>query len=348
MFSVSQKEKIFFTEHLSLMIKGGIPLSEAIETLKEESRSSTFKKALTGILSQTLEGQKLSESFKLYPKIFDKFFCNVVKVGEESGTLEDSLKYLAQHQRSDYEIKKKVKGALIYPMIIIIVALIVALGITFFVLPRILNIFEVWEIKPPLMTRILIKTANSLRENFPLFLGGIIFVFLIIKLLQKIKFFKFLSDQIKLSLPFVGEIIKNLNLTRFSRTFYTLLKSGVPLLEAIEISIETSPNEVFKKSLRQVKQRVEQGEKISQGLKETKVFPLVFSQMVLIGEKSGTLEESFLYLANFYEREVDYTLKNLAGILEPILLVLVGLFVAFVAIAIIIPIYRFVGALSFH
>ena len=348
MFSVSQKEKIFFTEHLSLMIKGGIPLSEAIETLKEESRSSTFKKALTGILSQTLEGQKLSESFKLYPKIFDKFFCNVVKVGEESGTLEDSLKYLAQHQRSDYEIKKKVKGALIYPMIIIIVALIVALGITFFVLPRILNIFEVWEIKPPLMTRILIKTANSLRENFPLFLASIIFVFLIIKLLQKIKFFKFLSDQIKLSLPFVGEIIKNLNLTRFSRTFYTLLKSGVPLLEAIEISIETSPNEVFKKSLRQVKQRVEQGEKISQGLKETKVFPLVFSQMVLIGEKSGTLEESFLYLANFYEREVDYTLKNLAGILEPILLVLVGLFVAFVAIAIIIPIYRFVGALSFH
>jgi type IV pilus assembly protein PilC len=345
MFSVSQKEKIFFTEHLSLMIKGGIPLNEAIETLKEETKSSTFKKALTKILSRILEGQKLSESFSLFPRIFDKFFCSVVKVGEESGTLEESLKYLARHLRSDYEMKKKVKGALIYPTIIIIVALIVALGVTFFVLPKILDIFQLLEIELPLATRILIKGTYFLRKNFLFFIAGIIIFLFILKLLQKINFFKFLSDKIVLSLPFIGGIIKNINLARFCRTFFTLLKSGVPILETIEISIDTNLNEVFRKRLKQVKQRVEQGQKISQGLKEAKIFPAVFAEMVLIGEKSGTLEESFLYLANFYEREVDYTLKNLAGILEPILLILVGLFVAFVALAIIIPIYKFVGAL---
>jgi len=349
MFSISQKEKIFFTEHLSLMIKGGIPLSEAINTLKDEAKSSALKKALEDILKRTLEGQKLSESFQLYPKIFNKFFCSVVKIGEESGTLEESLKYLAQHLRSDYEMKKKVRSALVYPIIIIVVALIIALAITFFVLPKILNIFQVLQLELPLATKILIGGATFLRKDFVFLISGIIILVFIFKLLQKIKFVKFLSDKISLSLPFVGQTIKNLNLARFSRTFFTLLKSGVPVLEAIEISIDTNSNEVFKEGLRLVKLRVEQGQKISQGLKETsKLFPSVFSEMVLIGEKSGSLEESFFYLANFYEREVDYTLKNLAGILEPVLLILVGLFVAFVALAIIIPIYRFVGALSFH
>ena len=145
------------------------------------------------------------------------------------------------------------------------------------------------------------------------------------------------------------EILRNLNLARFSRTFYTLLKSGMPILDALDICIETHPNEVFKKNLNFVKLRVERGEKMSQGQKEfPKIFPSVFSQMVAIGEKSGTLEESFLYLANFYEEEIDSTLKNLSGILEPILLILVGAFVAFIAISIIIPIYRFVGFLRFR
>lgn len=349
MFFVSQKEKIFFTEHLSLMIKGGIPISEAIETLRNETKSSTFRKALDGVSKRILEGQRLSKSFELYPRIFSNFFCNVVRVGEESGTLEESLKYLAQQLKSDYEMGRRVKGALIYPIIIIIVTIIVAMAVTFFVLPKIVGLFQILEIELPIATRILIKTASFLKRNFILLIIGIILSILIFKILQRLKFFKFYFDKTSLSLPFVSQIFKNLNLARFSRTFFTLLKSGMPILEALEICANTHPNEVFKKNLFSVRLGVERGEKISQGLKESsKIFPSVFSQMVVIGERSGTLEESFLYLANFYEGEVDSVLKNLSGVLEPILLIFVGVFVAFVALAIIIPIYRFVGALRFR
>ena len=346
---VSQKEKIFFAEHLSLLIKGGIPLSEALETLANEAKSRVFRKSLADVSKKILEGQRLSQALQNYPKIFDTFFCNVVKVGEESGTLEENLRYLAQQLKSDYEIKKKVSGALIYPIIVIILALVIAFSITFFVLPKITGLFQILEIQLPLTTRILINTTSFLKRNFLFLILGIVFLILIFKILQRIKFFKFYFDSLSLSLPFFSQILKNLNLARFSRTFYTLLKSGMPILEVLDICIETHPNEVFKKNLTFVKLRVERGEKMSQGQKEfPKTFPSIFSQMVAIGEKSGTLEESFLYLANFYEGEIDSTLKNLSGILEPILLILVGAFVAFIAISIIIPIYRFVGSLRFH
>jgi type IV pilus assembly protein PilC len=239
-----------------------------------------------------------------------------------------------------------VRGALIYPAIIIMVALVIALAVTFFVLPRITGLFQILEIELPLATQVLITFASFLRNNFILILFGILLLVVIINLLQRFRFFKFYFDKIRLYLPFVGSIFQNLGLARFSRTFFTLLKSGMPVLGALEICSETHPNEVFSRNILTVRLGVERGEKISQGLKKSpRIFPAIFSQMVLIGEKSGTLEESFLYLANFYEREVDSTLKNLSGILEPILLILVGIFVAFIALAIIIPIYRFIGAL---
>jgi len=349
MFSVSQKEKIFFTEYLSLLIKGGIPISEAIETLKNEAKSLIFKKALDDILKKILEGQRLNQSLRSHPKIFDNFFCNVVQVGEESGTLEENLKYLSTQLKSDYEMQKRVRGALLYPLIVLILALIIALTITFFVLPKVMSLLQILEIELPLATRVLIKTSSFLKRNFIILTAGIFLLIFLFRILKNLKFFKFFLDKTSLSLPFFNQIFKNLNLARFARTFYTLLKSGVPILDAFNICIETHPNEVFKKNLILVKSGVERGEKISQGLKGTsQIFPSIFSQMVAIGEKSGALEESFLYLTNFYEGEVDSALKNLSGILEPILLIFVGVFVAFVALATIIPIYRFVGTLHFR
>lgn len=349
MFSVSQKEKIFFAEHLSLLIKGGIPISDAIETLKDGTKSPVFKKILDDVLKRILEGQKLSKSLEFYPKIFNKFFCSLVKIGEESGTLQENLKYLAQHLRSNYEMEKKIKGALIYPIIVIIVGFFIAFVVTFFVLPKITNLFQILKIELPLATKILIKTATFLKNYFLLLAILVILLIFLFKLLQKINFFKFYFDKITLSFPFVGQIFKDIGLARFAQTFFTLLKGGVPVLESFEICIDTHPNNVFKKHLILAKSRIEGGEKISQSLKESsRVFPSIFTQMVAIGEKSGTLEESLLYLTHFYEEEVESTLKNLSEILEPVLLIFVGIFVAFIALAVIIPIYRFVGNLRFR
>ena len=345
MFALT-KEKMFFSEHLSLMIKGGASISEAIETLKKGTKLRSFKKALDDVLKRILQGEALNKSLARHPKVFDKFFCDIVRVGEESGTLEENLKYLSVQLREEFEMKKKIRGALIYPSLVIILALIIIFVVSFFVLPRFLNLFSALKISLPLATKILIAFSSFLTNYWIGLLIGLFLGILIFRIVIKLKFVKLFFDRIFLSFPVFSKIIKNINLARFSRTFYTLLKSGVPVLGSLDICGNIIPNEVYKKSLSSVTFRVAEGRKISGELKKNpNLFPAVFSQMVVVGERSGSLEDSFLYLAEFHEREVDSTLKNLSNILEPFLLILVGIFVCFIGLAIITPIYKFTGGL---
>jgi len=344
MFSVPQKEKMFFAEHLSLMIKGGISITEALETLRDEARNKDFKKAIGDILKRISEGETLSRSLEEHPKIFDSFFSNAVRVGEESGSLEENLKYLSESMRSEYEMQGTVKSAMAYPIIIIIMAFGIALGVSFFILPKLTQLFQILGVELPFLTRVLINSVSLLQKY------GILIVILIVlglfgfRMLLRVRKIKFLFDKTVLSLPFTGSISKNISLARFARTFFTLLKSGMPILESLEICSRSISNEVYKQKILEVRSAVEKGEKISQGLKnDPKIFFPIFSQMVSVGEKSGTLEESFLYLAKFYERETSQTLKNISAIIEPALLIIVGLFVAFIALAVITPIYKFTG-----
>lgn len=347
MFSVSPKEKMLFAEHLSLLLKGGTSLPESMEVLEEEAKSQGLKKALGDVLKKISEGETLSRSLGQHPKIFDSFFQNVVKIGEKSGTLEENLNYLSSYIRSRYSLRRKIKGALMYPALIVSLALIIVSLITVFVLPRIVNLLETIQVELPLATKILIGSGTFLRDYWFWVLLGFLLFFLIFKLLQRIKLVRFYWDKFTLSLPFFGEINKNLNLARFSRTFYTLFKSGTSILEALDICIDTLSNEVFKSKLRLIRIKVERGEKLSDGLKEYPgVFPLVFSQMIVVGERTGALEDSLLYLTEFYEGEVDSAVKNLSGLLEPILLIFVGVLVAFIALSIITPIYKLIGNLQ--
>lgn len=344
---ISQKEKIFFIEQLFLILKGGMPISEALEVLKEEAKSRAFKKALDDILKRVLEGESLSESFKHHPKIFDNFFQNIIKIGEKSGTLEENLKYLSTYLSNYYSLGRKVKSALIYPAIIIVLAVAIALVVAFFVLPKIINVFKSLGITQlPLATRLLMGSADFLQKYWYFLLGGIILIFFFLRIIQRIKIIKFYFHKTSLFLPIYGQIVKNLTLAKFSRTFYTLLKSGVPILESFDIFIDTMTNEAFKRNLILVRAGVERGEKISQNFKKfPRYFPPVFSEMILVGEKSGSLEDSLLYLTEFYEREVDTTLKDISNLIEPVLLILVGILVCFVTLAIIVPIYNFTGSL---
>lgn len=346
MLFVSQKEKMFFAEHLSLMIKGGIPISEALEILRKETKSWIFKKALDDILKRILEGERLNKSMERHPKVFNNFFRSIIRAGEEGGTLEENLKYLSFFLRSEYSLRKKILGALIYPVIILVIALVIVLIITFFVLPKLFKLFQSLEVQLPLSTKILLSSGSFLQKYWIFILSGIFIYFLIMRILKTFRFARFYIDKRNLFLPIFGRIEKNRNLAEFSQVFSALLKSGVPILEGLDICINTLQNEVYRKKLLQIRFGVERGEKISKGLKKfPKIFPLIFSQMVLVGEKTGSLEESFLYLAEFYEREVDGAVKNLSSLIEPILLVLVGFFVAFVALSIITPIYQITSGL---
>lgn len=349
MFSVSQKEKIFFAEHLALMIKGGLTITESLETLREQTRSRKFKKTLESVLKRVLKGESLAQSFSRHPSVFNKFFCSIVGVGEESGTLEENLNYLTLQLRKDYDLKRKVKSAMIYPILVVCLALGIAFFVTLFVLPKVIDLFKNLDMDVPLTTKILISFTYFFKENWPFVIVGFFLFVVLINVLLKIKSIRFFFHKIIISLPIFGNIIKDINLARFSRTFYTLLKSGMPLIEALETCNRTLPNDVYKRNLNLAKQRIEKGEKISESLGAfPQTFSPIFTRMILVGEKSGTLEESFLYLATFHEEEVDTSLKNLSGLLEPILLIFVGLLVGFIAFSVIIPIYRFVGGLRFN
>jgi len=346
MFVDSTKEKIFLVRHLYLMVKGGFLVSEAIESIKEEVKSRALRKALEDILKRILAGESLHKSISRHPNVFSPFYQSIIRIGEESGSLENNLNYLAGQIQSDYDTRRKIKGAMLYPLIVIVLAVTIALAVTIFILPKILNIFEVLDIKLPFTTIILITSVHFLQKNWLFLLVGMLLLVITVKLLRKILFFRYYFDRFLLSFPVSGQITKNMNLSRFAQSFYTLLKSGVPILESIDIISRTITNEVFKKDLVALRLEVEKGGRVSQGLKSSrKTFPSIFTQMVAVGERSGSLENSLRYLAKFYQKEVNASLKTLTGVLEPILLVCVGLFVAFIALSIITPIYQFSGSL---
>lgn len=341
---ISQVEKIFFAEHLSLMIKGGIPINEALTTLRDVSKSSGFKKTISDVVEGILRGESLSSNLERHPKVFSKFFCAVVKTGEESGTLEENLMYAADQTRSFYEMKKKAKGALVYPILVMSMGIVIAFAVSFFILPKITSAFRFLEVKPLLTTRILIASSSFLQKYWWMLLIGVILLIVAFRALRKLKAVGTFFDKAVLSLPFIASIFRSLNLARASKAFYTLSKSGMPILETIDTVAETLPNQAYKKALHLICPDIEEGKKMSQGLKNfPKLFPATFVEMVAVGERSGALEESFSYLADFYKKEVDSNLRNLSEIIEPVLLILVGIFVAFIAIAIILPIYHFLG-----
>lgn len=349
---VSQKEKVFFVEHLSLMLKGGIPISEALEVLRNEAKSRTFQKVLSGILKKVLEGESLAKGFERYPRIFDRFFLSVVRIGEKSGTLDDNLKYLSLQLRKDYTLRRKVIGALLYPALILILAIIIIFVIVYFVLPRIVPVFQALQAmgvagELPLATKVLLNLGDFLQKFGFLIPVMIIILFFVFKFLQQIKFTRFYLDKISLSVPVLGSIFKNINLARFSQNFYTLLKSGTPVLEALKICSDVLPNEVYRRDLTLIRIETERGEKISTGLKKfPKRFPPIFSEMILVGEKTGSLEESSLYLSQFYTQEADSTIQNISDLIGPIMLIFIGILVILIALATIVPIFRFIGEIG--
>jgi len=338
---------MMFAEHMSLMLKGGIPLNEAIETLKNASHSRKFRDVLKGILKRVMEGEQLNKAMARYPEVFDQFCQSIIRIGEESGTLDENLKYLSLKLKRDTETNKKVIGAMIYPAMILVVALGISIAIALVVLPKITNMFTFMRIALPLATRILIYSVTFLQHNWLFVISGLSLLIVAISLLRRLRPVRFFLDKLLFSMPVLGKILINFNLAFFSHTFYILMKSSVPLSNSLTIIAQTMPSESYRRKVLGVKGKVEAGERISKSLKSfPSYFPGIFSEMVLTGEKSGSLEESLLYLSDYYEREVDSTIKNLTGFLEPALIIFVGLFTAFTAISIISPIYSLVSQMQ--
>lgn len=339
---VSVQEQTLFAKHLAIMTKAGMPLLDSLQLIKKQVNSKIMTKILDQMIADVSNGQFLSTSLERFKNIFGDFMINIIRVGETSGILYENLNYLAEELKKKQDLRKKVMGAMTYPAIVVVTAIVIIGVLTLYVFPKILPVLTSLKAEPPLPTKILIFITN-----FMLSYGGYVAVVIIIYLITmwllvtKVRQVKLLYNRIVLITPIIGRISRNYNLATFSRTLGLLLKSDIKVVEALSITADTMTNLIYQREIKNIAANVSRGEEISAHLEtKTALFPLTLSQMIHIGERTGNLSESLLYLAELYEGELDDLTKNLSSILEPVLMVVLGVIVGFIALSIIVPIYQ--------
>lgn len=346
---VSLLDKLLLVKHLGTMLKSGISLNEALAVIAEQATAKKFRRIITNVLEQVKAGQTLAGALAKHPRAFDPLFVNIIKVGEQSGTLEENLGYLTSELEDRLDLQQKIKAASFYPAIVLLATFGLGFVLAYFVLPKISRLFKTLNFPLPMSTKILLWLAEILDKYGVYIFLGIIFGLIFFRFLFTRKFFKPLGHWLLLKLPIVGNIVINYNLALISRTLGVLLRSGLTIDQAISATAATSRNVIYQRRLQQSLLQIQKGKRFSDilaGFKESKrlpLFPLLTIKMISIGERSGRLSESLSYLAEYFEKEVDNLTKNLAIVLEPILLIFVGLIIGFVAVSVITPIYQVTG-----
>ena len=324
-----------------MMVKSGMTEIESVKLLARQVKSKSFKTILTAVVSDLENGQFLSKALRPYERIFGNLFINIINLGEKSGTLGENLEFLSKDLKESKALRSKVRAALIYPSILLIATIGVISTLVFLILPKILPIFDTLKAELPLSTRILIKVTNVLRDDFLLIAIIIAVVITAWIALLQVSGFRYYVHRVILFLPFAGSISKKYNMANFTRTLGILLKSGVRIVGAINTVSEMTDNLVYKKELGKVAEEVRRGNELHEYLETVpNLFPATITRMIEVGEKTGNLEENLAYLSEFYKNEVDDTVANLSSVLEPMLLLIMGGLVGFVAISIITPIYQ--------
>ncbi len=334
-------EIMMFVRQLGTMIKVGVPIMEALEIIISQTREKKNRKMYENILGMIQSGQTLSKSLAEYGTIFPDVIIKMIETGEESGTLNDVMEYLNVQLEKEYEIRKKLVSAFIYPAVIIGLTLMMTMGIVIFIMPKITKIFSSFKIKLPFITQILID-FNTFVTQKPFLTVFILFATIFFfKTIFKLKALKPFWNRLSIYLPVFGRITVSANLARFNRTLSSLLQSGTSIVKALEIVTNTVSNDLYKKAIQAASNKVEQGGKLGESLENNeKLFPVLVTKMLYIGEKTGSLETTTNRLATMYEREVDNLTRNLSVLLEPLLLIFMGVLVGGIALAIILPIYQ--------
>lgn len=344
---LSFQEKMIFIKHMATMIEVGITVAEALEILIDQTKEKNNRRMYENILEMVRTGQSLAKSLNEYNYIFPEIFVSMISTGEESGNLEQVMKYLDAQMEKEYDTRKKVVSAFIYPAIILGLTLLIALGIVIFIMPRITKIFSSFDIPLPLITRFLIGFSTFIIENPFITAFSVIAVIVLLPFILRLKQLKPLWHRLIIHLPVFGKILIYSNLARFARTLNSLLQSGVPMVKALDIIANMISNSLYKKVITNARDKVEQGAQLGESLEgNEKLFPQITTKMLFIGEKTGSLEVTTDRLASFYEREVDNLTRNISVLLEPLLLIFMAVMVGGIALAIILPIYQLPNLLS--
>lgn len=342
---VSLVEKIFFCRNLKVMVSAGVSLPRSLKILSKQTKNKKFKKAILDISEQIIKGQNFSKSLKKYPSIFPELFSSMVEVGEESGTLEDVLDILTQQMEKEHELKSKIKGAMIYPSVIIAAMLGIGILMLVLVVPKLAQTFDDLGLELPLSTRIVIALGGFMAQFWYLMPLIIIVSIVLLRVIVKTKTGKLAVDSIVLKIPVIGEIIRKTNSAYTVRTLSSLIKSGLPIVRALEVVSGVLSNIHFKRVMIEAAEQVKKGSKLAEVLKKHNVYPYLVVQMIEIGEETGETSTILEKLADFYEEEVFNATKNLSVIIEPVLMLVIGAAIGFFAVSMIQPIYSMIGAL---
>ena len=337
---ISSRDLNIFTEQLATLVKSKVPLFEAINILATQTENVLLKGIISSVSGDLKDGRTLSESLGKYPKVFPLLYVNIIRSGESGGVLDETLNRLAKFREDQEEIKANITSALAYPIFITIVGLITVFVLLTFGIPRIVSLFSEAQQSLPLPTRILISISTGLRNYWYMILIVIVLFVFILRRRQAIKKEKIIFDKFKLRLPLLGNFIKKAMLAEFSRTFALLMANGIPVLEALRITIPTLNNEIFKMELENVHTDIMAGTPLSQSMKKSYWFPPFLTNMIAVGEKGGNLQEVLLEVSIFYEREVKKITKIITSLLEPIIILVMGLIVGFIVMAMLLPIFE--------
>jgi len=343
---ITSKEVVMFSRQLSIMFRSQVSLIEALQTLAEQTKNQNFKEKILKISQEVEGGAPFSKALALYPHIFSSFYVSIVKSGESSGNLSESLDYLAKHLEREYRLLSGVRGAMIYPIFIIVVMFIVLIAMVIFVFPHFTEILTQSQIELPLVTKIVLAFFEFLRTRGWILFGGIVGLAVFLWRYSKSPQGRKILDKFFLGLPLIGSFFKKIYLTRFAENLSTLISGGLPIVKSLEITGDIVENSVYQKIILKTKEEVKKGRTISSVLSG---YPDTFSplvvQMVLVGEKTGTLEKTLEDIATFYQQEIERGIDNLLSILEPVLIVFLGLVVGFVMMAVFIPMYQMMGGI---
>ena len=341
---IAAKDIVMFSRQLAIMFKTKVPLVEALETLAAQTKNPDLKEKIFKLAKEVEAGTSLSKALSRYPKVFSPFFIAMVRAGEASGKLSEALSYLAEHLEREYHLSSKLKGAMIYPAMVLFVAIIVLALMMFYIIPQLTEVLLASGGELPAITKIVISLSAFLRKwGLLLILVLLILVIFAIRYSRSQEGKKFF-DQISLRFPITSELVRMICLSRFAENLSTLISGGLPIARALEISGDIVGNTVYKEIIFQTRDGVRKGEPISSTLARfPEIFPPVFTQMTAVGEKTGTLDKTLLEIVSFYQKETDRTIDNLLSILEPVLIIFLGLVVGGLMASVLLPLYRVAG-----
>jgi type IV pilus assembly protein PilC len=344
---VTSKELAIFTRQFSVMIDAGLPLVQCLEILASQQENKTFQKVLTGTRGQVEGGATLSAAMRSSPKVFDALYVNMVEAGETGGILDTILQRLSSYIEKNVKLQRAVKSALVYPVGVLTVAGGVITLLLWKVVPIFATLFAGLGVDLPLPTKIVIGLSNFVGSIF-----GLLILVALAAMIVGLKVWygtpqgRFILDTIILKLPVMGILMRKIAVARFTRTLGTLISSGVPILEGLDITARTAGNAVVERALQKVRKALEEGKSLTEPLKESEVFPGMVTQMIAVGEQTGAMDAMLQKIADFYEEEVDSAVKDLLTALEPIMIVFLGIVVGGVVISMYLPLFSLIGKLS--